>query len=160
VVICTIAWQAILSEHDSKRYTKNRAVAHSIYRQIAVGKGSIFGVKKAQVWRTVARMLAWYLHGILIRGAIGWPSWKQRGSVQQRSGGMNNNLNNRPLGTRGAKDQARGEVNRAGGGIQRFFGRLFGNRRMQGEGMARQAKGNVQHGAGKVERTIDDRLNS
>lgn len=73
---------------------------------------------------------------------------------------MNNNPNHRPLGTRGAQDQARGELNRAGGGIQRFFGRLFGNRRMQGEGMARQAKGNIQRGAGTAERKIDETLNS
>ncbi len=73
---------------------------------------------------------------------------------------MNNNPNNRPLGQRGAADSGRGAANRGTGGIQRFIGRIFGNRRMEGQGMGRQAKGNFQQGAGNVERKIDDKLNS
>jgi uncharacterized protein YjbJ (UPF0337 family) len=68
---------------------------------------------------------------------------------------MNDNL-----GTRGSRDEARGASDKLSGRLQRFWGRLIGNKRMEAEGTARQAKGTMQSTTGKAERKVDETLRS
>lgn len=62
------------------------------------------------------------------------------------------------LRDRGAADQLRGKLNRAGGKVQQGVGKVSGKKDLQRKGRMRETKGNVQEIAGKAERKLDDAL--
>ena len=71
---------------------------------------------------------------------------------------MSNYEDQKDLGTQGKEDTARGKLNQVAGKIQRKAGGLFGNRKMQVKGAAREAEGKVQSVGGKVEQKVDHAL--
>lgn len=52
------------------------------------------------------------------------------------------------------KDRIEGSARQAGGTLRRFFGRLFGDRKMQVEGAAQEKTGEVQNVVGGVKDTL------
>lgn len=64
------------------------------------------------------------------------------------------------LGAQGQEDTFKGKAKQWWGKIQQKAGGLTGNRSQQAKGTARQAGGTMQSGSGKVERTVDDVLDT
>lgn len=52
------------------------------------------------------------------------------------------------------KDRIEGSARQAGGAVRRFFGRLFGDRKMQVEGATQEKAGEVQNAVGGVKDTL------
>ncbi len=53
------------------------------------------------------------------------------------------------------EQQTKGTLTKAKGNIEAFFGRLTGNRKQQVKGAAHQVEGDVRHGIGDVQQTIE-----
>ncbi len=62
------------------------------------------------------------------------------------------------LGAQGTEDTLKGKATELGGTVQKKAGQLTGNQSLANEGRVDEAKGNIQSGAGKVERKADDVL--
>ena len=54
------------------------------------------------------------------------------------------------------KDQVKGALKEATGGVQKQAGKLLGNKEQEAKGHAREAEGKVQKGVGKVKENVKD----
>jgi uncharacterized protein YjbJ (UPF0337 family) len=62
------------------------------------------------------------------------------------------------LGTQGQGNMLKGRLNQAIGKVQSMAGNMFGNKKMQADGNARQAGGKIQEVFGTGEQKVDEVL--
>jgi uncharacterized protein YjbJ (UPF0337 family) len=58
------------------------------------------------------------------------------------------------------RNEVGGKIDKAIGTIKERLGRATGNRRLEEQGSADRTVGSVRHGVGKVERKIDEAIDS